>query len=75
MTAQRPKTPFSPDREAANCPGWSCKDRRSCLNYRRHAAFPIKGEPAQRWVSWDVERAKIGGDCPAYERIPLRKAA
>jgi hypothetical protein len=61
---QRPRSKFSPDRDALSCAGQSCSERDKCLKYKRHAAWI-----GQRWASFDIERQAHGDTCQALEPI------
>ena len=61
---QRPRSKFSPDRDALSCAGQGCSERDKCLKYKRHAAWI-----GQRWASFDIERKAHGDTCQALEPL------
>lgn len=42
------------------CAGQDCAERRSCIRYRTRVG-------AARWASFDIDRRKFKGPCPAYQ--------
>ena len=60
---------LQPKPHIANCVGFECPERGSCLRYLRPAWRPPRPKPGekivlQKWASYDIERARFG-DCPS----------
>lgn len=51
-----------------NCAGQGCRDREGCRRYRVmiHARGADREHPHGAWGSFDVEKRRMGGDCPAF---------
>jgi hypothetical protein len=61
------QSPFAPRAGVAKCAGQGCEERDNCLRFRRHIA------PLQAWASFDIERQRLGGECPNFDKVPVRK--
>lgn len=71
-----PKVSAAPvDYVKANCAGQGCADRETCRRFQVRIGESWEVTTG-RWGSFDIERARFGGECPAFKRwIGERRAA
>lgn len=66
--------PIRSEISRANCAGQGCPEREQCRRYRVRLDLNWEAGTGQ-WISADLERAALGGECPSFKRYISERPA